>query len=212
MRPDPASVWQTLTAGLAGADAVWQELAALHGSDDRHYHTLDHLAHFLAAMRAGETSLTPDERRLFLFAVFFHDAIYDVMRRDNELRSADLAAARLAGMGVDGGVIAGVRRWIEATASHAPTGEPALDFFLDCDMSIFAAPADEYVAYGEAIRREYVGGGITDAAFHAGRLVFLGSCLNREPFFLSPAFRLLDGTARINIHDEIVRLAPDAVI
>lgn len=212
MRPDPAAVWRDLTTGLHGADAVWRELEDLHGSAGRHYHTLDHLAHFLAAMRAGEKHLTPDERQVFLWSVFFHDAIYDVLRKDSEARSADLATARMAALGLPTGTIARVREWILATAGHKPTRQPALDFFLDCDMSIFAAPADEYVAYTEAIRREYVGGGVSDEAFHQGRIAFLGGCLAREPFFLSPPFRALDGTARINIHDEIVRLAPDAAI
>ncbi len=65
-----------------------------------------HIEDCLAQVRAS-TDLTDGERNLLEAAVWFHDAIYDPTRQDNEAESARLARARLTADGVDPAVVEG---------------------------------------------------------------------------------------------------------
>src|SRR5258708_12499884 len=64
-----------------GADMI-----ARYAEPHRHYHTIEHVRALLPLVSGIDASL----------AVWFHDAIYDTARTDNEERSAELAAMALS--------------------------------------------------------------------------------------------------------------------
>src|SRR5215468_11201043 len=78
-------------------------------------------------------------------AIWFHDAIYDTRRNDNEEQSAALAAARLAGT-TDEGRVARIAAMIRATAGHTmpafadAAAERDCALFLDMDLAILGSP------------------------------------------------------------------------
>jgi predicted metal-dependent HD superfamily phosphohydrolase len=74
--------------------AVRDELIARYGEPHRRYHTMIHVEDCLTQVRAS-TDLTADQRDLLETAIWFHDAIYDATRHDNEAESARLAVERL---------------------------------------------------------------------------------------------------------------------
>src|SRR2546423_14869877 len=96
----------------------------------------------------------------FEAAIWFHDGFYAPRRHDNEERSAELAASRLAGL-LSPDRIAFVVGMIRATADHhvsdgldhARQRDCAL--FLDLDLSILGSTPDAFAAYEDAVRREY---------------------------------------------------------
>src|SRR5262245_45736476 len=139
-------------------DALKAELAALYESPDRHYHGLAHIESLLALAREHRAGLSdPDAVEA---AIWFHDAIYDSRKRDNEEKSAELAVQRLSGRAAPDRV-ARIEAMIKATATHqvpnfgdeAARRDAAL--FLDFDLSILGAAAERYDAYERAVRLEY---------------------------------------------------------
>src|SRR5688572_5758065 len=86
--------------GRSAPDAVFQDLMFRYSEPHRRYHTIQHLDECLARLCEIESvALRPREIE---FALWFHDAIYDVKRQDNEQRSAEWARSTL----LDAGLIA----------------------------------------------------------------------------------------------------------
>lgn len=182
----------------------WQSLKERYATPPRAYHNLRHVADVLRHYHhVGEHVGWRQPAEVWL-AALYHDAIYEAGRRDNEARSAGFATAEIARWLPDAGVDAAqVAQLIELTARHGALdigdvdGEAAL--FLDCDMAILAAPADEFDAYDRAIAEEYRGV-IDDAEFRAGRRRFLEDLLGSERIYLSDHFHeRWDAAARANL-------------
>ena len=79
------ATWERL--GAAAPEGVYEKLVARYSEPQRHYHTARHLAECFAELAAvcGEAE-HPAEVEI---ALWFHDAVYDTKRHDNEQRSAD---------------------------------------------------------------------------------------------------------------------------
>ena len=188
----------------AGWSQLGDELRARHEEPHRAYHGVGHVVsvtHCLAELTEGKV---PTELAL---AAFFHDAVYDPQRSDNEARSARLASEALSGLGVAPPAVEATVRTVEATARHVATGELRVDTFLDADLSILGSPAEVYDRYAEAIRSEY--GHLDAATYRAGRAEVLQGFLARPQLFLTAGGReRFEETARRNLARELGRLTP----
>jgi predicted metal-dependent HD superfamily phosphohydrolase len=202
--------WRELAGrrGCAGpaAQRVFEELAAAYGEPHRAYHTLEHIATLLRLLDAhGDGAVDRDS---LVLAILFHDAIYDPARADNEAKSADLAAARLAALGFGEETIARVRRHILATRHGAGIDAGAdadAALLLDLDLSVLAAPPAAYRAYAQAIRREFAV--YADDVYRPGRRRVLQGFLARERIYLTERlFALWEGPARVNLAAEVAEL------
>ena len=185
------------------------ELSALYRAPGRHYHGLAHVEALLALAREYRADLA--DPQAVEAAIWFHDAIYDSRRSDNEARSAALAAAKLAPR-VEPARLSRITAMIEATATHvlpdlgdeAATRDAA--FFLDMDLSILGAPQSAFDSYEAAVRREYAW--VDDEAWAAGRAAVLRKFLARPTIFITEAFRQrYEAVARKNIARSIAALA-----
>ena len=190
-------------------DRLKAELSALYRAPGRHYHGLAHVEALLALAREYRADLA--DPQAVEAAIWFHDAIYDSRRSDNEARSAALAAGKLA-PGVEPARLSRIAAMIEATATHALPGlgdEAATRdaaFFLDMDLSILGAPAAAFDSYEAAVRREYAW--VDDEAWAAGRAAVLRKFLARPTIFHTEAFRQrFETAARINIARSTAALA-----
>jgi len=201
--------WRALTgAGGAGGGAAGRWFGALtrrYRGPDRHYHNLRHVAEMLRLLGQFEAEAADyDALRL---AAWFHDAVYDTRSRTNEEESAALAGRAMAELGVPPGRAEAVRRLILATKRHEAEGDvPDLGLFLDADLSILGAPGETYLAYSEAIRKEY--SWVPEAAYREGRLRVLTNFLGRERlYYTGPLAERLEARARSNLSNEIRALA-----
>ena len=88
--------WRELVG--SAADAPLHELIAAYSSAGRHYHDLAHIAALLRLTAEHADRLA--DRAAVDLAIFYHDAVYDAKRSDNEAKSAALARAQLPAQGV----------------------------------------------------------------------------------------------------------------
>ncbi|GGL57562.1 HD domain-containing protein [Planomonospora parontospora] len=190
--------WRALTgpgAGRLGADLITR-----YGEPHRRYHTTAHLEAVLdhvdvLAGHAGD----PDLVRL---AAWFHDAVYDPQRGDNEERSARMAERALPELGLPSSAVAAVARLVRLTVTHAPEpGDADGAVLCDADLAILAASPEVYAAYAAAVREEYAF--VPDEAFRSGRAAVLRSLLDLPVIFHTAGASAWEGAARENMRREL---------
>ncbi|MBX3582650.1 MAG: hypothetical protein KF810_12200 [Rhizobiaceae bacterium] len=190
-------------------DTVKRELSAAYRQPGRHYHGMAHIETLLKLLEEHRGELTDPEA--VEAAIWFHDAVYDSRRSDNEALSAKHASERLSGK-VAPERLACIVAMIEATATHAlPSslkGGRRHDaaMFLDMDLAILGASPTVFDAYENAVRQEYAW--VDDAAWRSGRSALLRKFLERPKLFHSTAFgSRFEAAARANIERSLARLA-----
>ena len=185
------------------------ELVALYRQPGRHYHGLAHIEALLALASEYRDRLSDPEA--VDAAIWFHDAIYDSRRSDNEARSVALATEKLSSHAAPER-LARIVAMIEATATHglpdlgdeATTRDAA--FFLDMDLSILGAPPAAFDSYEAAVRREYAW--VDEKAWRSGRAAVLKKFLARPRIFHTEAFRQdFEDQARKNMARSIAALS-----
>ena len=202
------AIWDQLTGKYCSDSELtarfYQEIERKYTSGRRHYHNLHHIAALLqyCEQYAGELM----DFDVVAFAVFYHDIIYNVLRKDNEPRSAQLAVKRLQALQVPAAAIEQVKLYIEATQTHAVTTAVThvgdLQLFLDFDMSILAADWEAYAAYTRQVRKEYRI--YPDKLYYPGRKQFLQHCLQTAHIFQTTVFsERYEEIARENIRKEL---------
>ena len=177
----------------------------MYGEPHRHYHALAHvdallawLAHWRALARAPH---------LIEAAIWFHDAVYDTHRDDNEPRSAELARDELRALAWPEADIARVVTMVRATQHHAAALSDADTLlFLDLDLSVLAQRADVYDAYSAAVRAEYAW--VEAQRYRDGRMRVLQSFMARDAIYRTPALHAAwEPAARANFARELQALA-----
>jgi len=151
----------------------------------------------------------PCERpRVVFLALLFHDAVYIAGRTDNEARSAALAREVLGAVtSLTPAELTAIEQLILATKDHhARIGVASVDeaALLDIDLSILAAPREEYMRYARQIRDEWVPAAVSEAEFRIGRVAFLRRMLAAPHVFLTTnGQRRWDEAARANMTWEL---------
>ena len=168
-----------------GAHAVFDELAALYGEPHRRYHTAEHIEYCLRQFDLAADRM--DERDSVEMALWFHDAIYDIPAKENELRSAELFAARARGRGSER-FRSNVHRLVMAT-THLDPPPATVDesFIVDIDLSSFGRPWEEFLDDSRAVRAELPH--LSDTEFYPRQRRFLESLAARPVFCFTEFFR-----------------------
>jgi predicted metal-dependent HD superfamily phosphohydrolase len=194
--------WRALDAPAPGADA-FAALRTRYAEPHRAYHTMRHLeecfGHWLAVRGQAER---PGEAEL---ALWYHDAVYDTHRDDNEARSAALARDALAGAGLAPSVAGRVEALILATRHDGTplAGDAAL--VADVDLAILAAPAARFDEYERQVRTEYAW--VPQPIFRSKRRTILEAFLARDHIYWSATFRgSSEDAARANLARSVARL------
>ena len=188
--------------GIGPDDAALDALVARYREPHRRYHDLSHLTACLRVLD-GARSLTTRPAEV-LAALLFHDAVYVPLAKDNEAKSAELAAEVLARAGAPDEVIARIARMILATRAHAAADDADTALMLDVDLSILAAEEVAFDAYERGVREEHEA--IDDARFAAGRAAFVRDLLARPRLFATDAMHeRLDAAARANLKRSLAR-------
>jgi predicted metal-dependent HD superfamily phosphohydrolase len=176
-------------------------LATMYGETHRRYHTLAHVDALLRWLKYWHALAR--EPRLIDAAIWFHDAVYDTQRKDNESRSAELARVELAAIGWAPQDIERVASLVLATQHHdAVANDADAWLFLDLDLSVLAQSPAIYARYSAAVRAEFAW--VDDARYRAGRTAVLRSFIEREAIYRTPEVRAVwEAAARDNLAAEL---------
>lgn len=194
------------TADETRREAVWQNLAALYAEPHRAYHNLTHINALLMLASDLEQHRRLSDPDAVRFAIWFHDAIYQPRRNDNETLSADLAVSELVSLNIPPDVIDRVRAMICATQKHDATGlDDDGKLFLDLDLAILGTPSETYQAYRQAIRAEYAW--VPKFFYRRARRKILQGFLARPQLYFTPDLSATrEVQARLNLAAEIASL------
>jgi len=196
---DARQSWARAWRGIGAVDdgvAVRDALLAAYAEPHRNYHTLQHLHECLDLLApATAAAARPCEVEV---ALWFHDAIYDVRRSDNEERSADWASAAVAAAGVAAAIVERIRSLVLATKHTGSPGSDDERLLVDIDLAILGAPAQRFAEYERQIRAE--SSWVPQPLFDEKRGAILRSFLDRERIFATPLFHSrFEAAARVNL-------------
>jgi predicted metal-dependent HD superfamily phosphohydrolase len=181
-----------LGAGLKPPEGVFEALAARYSEPARAYHTLQHIAEGIGHLKA--VRVLPPEVPI---AWWFHDAIYDARRSDNEERSAAWAEAVLGKTALTQKVKAAIL----ATKPGAFARETGERLLVDVDLAGLAAPEPRFSEIAVQLRREAAH--LDDAVYRTERLKVLRGFSGRAYIYQTPEFRPLETRARKNLERAI---------
>jgi predicted metal-dependent HD superfamily phosphohydrolase len=182
---------------------LYDDVLRRYAEPHRHYHTQQHLAECFE--KVHEIISLADHPAEVNVGLWFHDAIYDTQRHDNEERSAAWArsAARDLGAGADRAqrihdLIMFTRHAVE------PVGIDA-QVLVDADLSILGAQPARFQEYEAQVRNEY--GWVPDATFRSARAKILKQFLDRPHIFCTATFRdRYEAQARRNLQHSLLNL------
>ena len=198
---DWAQAWHDLQRP---APAILDSLLARWAEPHRRYHTLQHLRECLDVF-AQHRALAPRPGEVAL-ALWFHDAVYDTARHDNEAESAAWARRVLVEAGADAACAERVHALILATRHSETPSTPDAKLLVDIDLAILGAAPARFAEYERQIRDEY--GFVPEPLFRAKRAEILRGFLARPALFSTPALvDRFEAAARANLARAIADLA-----
>lgn len=180
---------------------LWLDLEKVYSSKSRRYHNLTHLEEMINLYDIHYSNLQfPDE---VLFSIFYHDCVYKVTRKDNELKSAEHALSILPSNTKLNKQL--VFDMICATQLHQHNKIEDINWLIDFDLKILSKDWENYKIYCLQIRKEYKI--YPNILYNPGRKKALQHFLDNENIYQTPTFRnLFEEKARENIKKEIASL------
>jgi predicted metal-dependent HD superfamily phosphohydrolase len=179
---------------------LWAQVKDAYGDRRRHYHTFDHLENILSELSEVKDKIKSWDS--VLFALFYHDLVYDIHSRRNEENSAAAARQVMEEVGLPGDMVLLVLAHIHATKKHEWHANSDINYFTDADISVLGGSWTQYRRYLEQLRREY--GEFSDKEFSSGRITEMERFLAMEKIYKTEHFyRRYEKQARENIRTEL---------
>lgn len=192
------------TNNMLLAEDLWTEIETAYSYEKRFYHNLDHLQHLIASLKEVKDQIRDWDT--VLFSVFYHDIIYNPIKKDNEEQSALLAIKRLTVLGVDKEMTNKCREQILATKSHSLSGNADVNIFTDADLGILGSDWETYLAYTGKIRKEYKV--YPDIIYRPGRRKILQHFISMQRIYKTDHFfERLENKAKENLEKELELLS-----
>jgi predicted metal-dependent HD superfamily phosphohydrolase len=140
-------------------------------------------------------------------AIWFHDAVYDPRRGDNEEQSARLAEEQLIAAEVDPVSATHVANLIRLTNHEHDQLEGDAAVLCDVDLAILGAEPRRFERYDAAIRQEYEW--VPESVYRIERGRVLARFLDRPHIYHTPFFHdMLEERARENLTRAIKAYMP----
>jgi predicted metal-dependent HD superfamily phosphohydrolase len=199
-------LWKRINA-QGSVDRVFAELSAMYSEPHRFYHNMTHVENCIFELdSARDLTHQPD---LVEFALWYHDAIYNIRAEDNEEQSAQLAYDVCLAAQLPQSFTQGTRDLILSTTHRTiPQGIDAR-VLIDVDLSILGKSPEEFDEYEKNITREYaeVIKTLSEKEFKIRRLGKLSPLLTRaerHELYLTDFFRgKYETQAKVNLQRSI---------
>jgi predicted metal-dependent HD superfamily phosphohydrolase len=197
-----AQPWAEL--GLTARMELHADLRKRYSERHRSYHTLHHLAECLELL--AKTRALAEEPNEVEIALWFHDAIYEPRRGDNEERSAKWAAREIRRAGGDLAQQQRLSALVMVTKHDGEAQTPDEALLSDIDLAILGVGPKRFEEYERQIREEYAY--VPTAQFRPGRRKVLTAFLERPRIYYTDWFReRYEAAARRNLERSLARLA-----
>ncbi|MEM8900794.1 MAG: hypothetical protein AAGC85_21960 [Bacteroidota bacterium] len=204
-KPQLHELWIALFAPLdleeKQIENVWLYLLKQYGGRGRAYHNLTHISTMMSLWQRHKVAFQDSD--ILAFSIFFHDIIYNPLRKDNELKSAEYASTILQKAGVDQERTQHCYQQILLTKSHqGPDLTQDAKYLLDFDLEILGRDWEAYEVYTQQIRREYRI--YPWPIYKKGRKAVLKHFLELPHIYQTPHFQQsLESKARENLKKEL---------
>ncbi len=189
--------WAALgVARSARLDDLHAQVLARYAEPQRHYHTVQHLDECFARWpELRSHAAHPAEVEL---ALWYHDAIYDTRRTDNEALSAELARDTALSLGVSAEAARRIADLILFTRHAIEPEGPDAQALVDVDLSILGAAPARFDEYERQVRQEYAW--VPEETFCKRRAGILWEFLERSRIYSTRLFReRYEAQARANL-------------
>jgi len=179
--------------------AMWGSIEKEYTDNRRHYHTLNHLNAMVKELVGYKFKFSNWD--VVVFAIAYHDVVYNALKSNNEELSAEFARNELTKITVPENLVVQCEQLILATKKHA-----VIDFetnlFTDADLSILGASSEMYKLYTNQIRMEYAI--YPDLIYNPGRRKVLRHFLGMDQIFKTNEFTAAyELQARSNLQAEL---------
>lgn len=205
--------WQTL-GGLIPDVSVYQRLMEHYREAHRYYHTLQHLQEcfehlsnlwrFDEGQTLSERLLPNTNRAVIEIALWFHDAIYNPHRTDNEFQSGQWAYQVSRAVGLRAEIAHQIQELILASKHDAMPQHLDAKILVDVDLAILGAAQKRFDEYEHQIRQEY--SWVPEHEFYRARQRILDRFLARPCLYTTPYFQAaLECQAKANLRRSLGR-------
>ena len=191
------SAWSALGVERSSALlSIHAELISRYSEPHRYYHTMQHLGECIGRLQDLKAFIPhPGEVEI---ALWFHDAIYDTRRTDNEALSAQWATDVALTLGASEAAAARLQNLVMATQHAAEPIGPDAQALVDVDLSILGARVERFAEYEHQIRQEYAW--VPESMFKSKRAAVLKQFLEKPHIYCTPLFRQrYEARARTNL-------------
>lgn len=186
----------------AQATTRWEEIEGCYHETNRQYHTHAHLEHVLSELLPHKSSFI--NWHTLVFAIAYHDAIYNPLKNNNEEKSAAFADKQLSKINVPEQERTRCMQFILATKKHE-SADAETNLFTDADLSILGAEPGVYQRYAQQIRKEY--GMYPDFLYNPGRRKVLQHFLSMDSIYKTGPFQFkYEARAKANLTQELEML------
>ncbi len=134
-------------------EKLWAEIEVNYSNNKRHYHTLLHLENLFIELSTIKSNIKNWDS--VLFALYYHDIIYNPLKSNNEEKSAELAVNRMLQISVTDAEIRHSKNLIVATKLHIKSNDSDINYFLDADLSVLGQSWEGYSVYYKNVRKEF---------------------------------------------------------
>jgi predicted metal-dependent HD superfamily phosphohydrolase len=185
---------------IAVVDECWCEIEINYTKKKRHYHTLSHIENLWKQLEIVKENI--EDWDTVLFTLFYHDVIYNALKKDNEEQSALLAEKRMIQLGISATSIDKCKKQIIATKQHLKNTDSDTNYFIDADLSILGTNWEIYFKYLNDVRKEY--SIYPNLIYKPGRKKVLEHFLGMERIYKTDYFfNNFEGQAKLNMQKEI---------
>lgn len=186
-------------------ESTWEDIEKHYTQKNRAYHNLKHLSNMFKEAKKWEAHI--EDLEVLHFTIWFHDIIYNSLKKDNELKSAQFAKRILDQTFLDKTRIEKCYQQILLTINHQPPSSASLDdrFLIDFDLEILSKDWKSYKDYSQQVRKEYWM--YPYILYKNGRKKAMSHFLERENIYQTPFYQKeKEAQARENIEREIKEL------
>ena len=185
---------------------LWREITSAYTGNSRHYHNLTHLSELFT--QADQFKDQIEDFDTLELAIWYHDIIYQCLRKDNEEKSAIFAKYRLEAINYPREKLVSCYQQINATKKHelVPENDKDTAWLLDFDLAILGSNWGTYWDYTQKIRQEY--SIFPTFLYNRGRRKVLKLFLEKSQIFKTTTYvERYEQSARENIARELALLS-----